>query len=132
MLNGILLKTVLKETQGYGEPMTIILENVKMSLGILEDNLGFDAELLMFINSAKSSLVQIGVAEMDIDIDETTEYPSFPNSTIEALSMHLIHIKVRQTFDPVASEVIANTISLSANELEGRIAHEVAEVLDVG
>ncbi len=125
------MKIVLKETQGYGEPMTIILENVKMSLGILEDNLGFDTELLMFINSAKSSLVQIGVAEMDIDIDETTEYPTFPNSTIEALSIHLIHVKVRQTFDPVASEVIARTISFSANELEGRIAHEVAEVLDV-
>ena len=110
---------------------TIILENVKVSLGILPDNLGFDSELLMFINSAKSSLVQLGVAELDIYIDELTAWPTFPNSSVEAMSKHYIHVKVRQTFDPVASETIARTVLAAANELEGRIAHEIAEVVDV-
>jgi len=111
--------------------MTIILEEVKISLGVDPDNLGFNSELLMFINSAKVSLVQLGLIEMDIDIDEETEWPEFPNSSIESLSKHYIHVRVRQTFDPSASETIARTMSSSANEVEGRIAHEIAEVLDV-
>ena len=108
----------------------VILESVKTSLGILPDNLGFDSELLMFINSAKTSLVQLGLAEMDIDIDETTEWPTFPNSSIDSLGKHYIHVKVRQTFDPVASETISRTISAAVNEVEGRVAHEISEVLD--
>ena len=111
---------------------TIILENVKTSAGILSDNLGFNTELLMYINSAKSSLVQLGVAEFDIPVDESTEWPNFPNDLIEDLSKHYISVKVRQTFDPVASETISRTMSATAEQLEGRIAHEVAEVLDVG
>ncbi len=111
--------------------MTAILVDVKTSLGVLEDNLGFDSELLMFINSAKTSLVQLGLAELDIDIVEETEWPPFPNSSIEALAKHYIHVRVRQTFDPVASETIARTMSVAVNEVEGRVAHEIAEVLDV-
>ena len=110
----------------------VILEEVKTSLGILPDNLGFDSELLMFINSAASSLVQLGVVEMDIFIEEETEWPVFPNNQVKSLVRHFISLKVRQTFDPVASETIANIISSSVTELEGRIAHEIAEVVDVG
>ena len=110
---------------------TIILEDIKTSLGILPDNLGFDSELLMFINSAKSSLIQLGLIELDIEIDEQTEWPIFPNRLLESLSKHYIHVKVRQTFDPTANESISRTISAAANELEGRIAHEIAEVIDV-
>lgn len=109
-----------------------ILENIKTSVGILPDNLGFDSELLMFINSAGSSLVQLGVAEMDIPIDEVTEWPTFPNDRVGFLSKHFVQVKVRQTFDPVASETIAGTMSRVAIELEGRIAHEMAEVVDAG
>ena len=86
----------------------------------------------MFINSAASSVVQLGVAEMDIPIESETGWPTFPNGSVGSLVRHYISLKVRQTFDPVASETIANTISSSATELEGRIAHEMAEVMDVG
>lgn len=110
----------------------IILKDVKVSLGISIDNLGFDSELLMFINSAKTSLVQLGVSEMDIPIDVETTWPTFPNFSVESLSKQYINVKVRQTFDPTASETIASTIAFSAKELEGRIAHEVAEVIDAG
>ena len=111
--------------------MVTILEDVKVALGILPDNLGFNSELLMYINSAKTNLVQLGVAELDILIDVATEWPTFPNESVEALSKHFINVKVRQTFDPIASATISDTISAAANEIEGRIAHEIAEVLDV-
>jgi len=112
--------------------MTIILEDIQTSVGILPDNLGFNSELLMFINSAAASLVQLGVAEMNISIEEETEWPTFPNDQVGFLSKHFMQVKVRQTFDPVASETIAGTMSRVATELEGRIAHEMAEVVDAG
>jgi len=110
----------------------VILMDIKTSLGILEDNLGFDSELLMFINSAASSLVQLGVAEMNTLIEADTEWPVFPNDQVKALVKHFVSLKVRQTFDPIASETIANTFLSSVRELEGRIAYEMAEVLDAG
>lgn len=112
--------------------MAIILEDTKKALGIISDNLGFDFELLMHINSAKANLIHLGVAEMDISIDETTVWPTFPNLVLEGVVQHYIYAKVKQSFDPSASETISRTMSGFINEAEGRIAHEVAEVLDAG
>jgi len=105
----------------------LILEDIKESLGIMPDNLGFDLELLIFLNSAKVNLVQLGVTEMDITITEETGWPSFTNSTVGDLVKHYLNVKGRQTFDPTASETIARTISNSVTEVESRITHEVEE-----
>lgn len=104
-----------------------ILEDIKISLGVMPDNLGFDLELLIFLNSIKVNLVQLGVTEMDIDIDETIGWPTFTNDTVAALTKHYILVKARQAFDPTASETIAKTFDKSVIELEGRLAHEVEE-----
>jgi len=108
---------------------TIILETIKTSIGIFPDNLGFDLELLLFISSAKSQLVQLGVAELDMDIDEQTEWPTFGNATIESLAKHYLVMKVKQSFDPSASETISNTLSETLVELGGRISHEAEELV---
>jgi hypothetical protein len=104
-----------------------ILEDVKISLGIMPDNLGFDLELLIFLNSIKVSLVQLGVDDMDINIDETVGWPVWTNDTVGGFTKHYILVKARQAFDPTASETIAKTFEKSAVELEGRLAHEVEE-----
>lgn len=104
-----------------------ILEEIKISLGVMPDNLGFNLELLIFMNSIKVNLVQLGVTEMDIDIDETTSWPIFVNDTVGGLTKHYILVKARQAFDPTASETIAKTLDKSVVELEGRLAHEVEE-----
>ena len=105
----------------------LIIEDIKAALGLMPDNLGFDLELLIFVNSAKSSLIQLGVTEMEIDIDEETEWPSFANARVGDLTKHYITVKSRQAFDPVASETIANSVSNSVMELEGRLTHELEE-----
>ena len=110
----------------------IILEDVKTALGIIPDNLGFDSELLIHVNSAKSILVQLGVAELDIPVGPSTEWPTFPSDLVESLTQHYMYAKVKLTFDPSASETISRTISSSVTQLEGRIAHEIAEVIDAG
>lgn len=116
-----------QETQNFGEIMTI-LEDVKEGIGISVDNLGFDSELLVFTNSAKANLVQLGVSELDISIDETTDWPVFGS---EALTSHVksyILVKVKQTFDPTASETISKVLDSALEEVEGRITYEVQEV----
>ena len=104
-----------------------IIEDIKAALGLRPDNLGFDLELLIFVNSAKVSLVQLGVTEMDIDIDDATQWPSFTKARVGDLTKHYICAKSKLTFDPVASETIANAISNSVRELEGRLVHELEE-----
>jgi hypothetical protein len=108
--------------------MTLILEDTKLALGILPDNLGFDPELLMFVNSAKANLVQLGLTEFDIDIDESTPWPALDTETLTGHSKLYLLLKSRQTFDPTASETIAKVIDGSVVELEGRISYEVQEV----
>lgn len=104
-----------------------ILGDIKVSLGVMPDNLGFDLELIIFMNSIKVNLVQLGVIEMDIDIDESTSWPTFTNGTVGGLTQHYILVKARQAFDPTASETIAKTFETSVIELEGRLVHEVEE-----
>ncbi len=124
----ILYWIVVQETQTFGDIMAqTIIEDIKAALGLMPDNLGFDLELLIFVNSAKSSLIQLGVTEMEIDIDEETQWPSFANDRVGDLTKHYITVKSRQTFDPVASETIANSIGDSVMELEGRLVHELEE-----
>ena len=106
---------------------TFILDEIKQSLGIMPDNLGFDLDLLIFLNSAIVNLIQLGVTEMDITITEETAWPSFTISTVGDLVKHYLNLKSRQTFDPTASETIARTVSDSVMEVENRITHEIEE-----
>lgn len=124
----ILLSNENQETQNFGEIMTIILEDTKLALGILPDNLGFDAELLLFINSAKANLVHFGLVEFDISIDENTEWPTLGSEAVMSHVKTYVLLKVKQNFDPTASETISNTVSSSVLELEGRINYEVQEI----
>jgi len=106
---------------------TTILEEIKVGLGIMPDNLGFDLELRIFLNSIKVNLIQLGVTEMDIDIDEQTYWPDFEEVTVGGLVKHYVLVKARQAFDPTASETIEKTFQSSVVQLEGRITHEVEE-----
>ena len=117
-----------QETRNFGDIMTLILEDTKLALGIGVDNLGFDSELLLFVNSAKATLVHFGLIEFDIDIDESTEWPPLGSSAVMSHVKTYVLLKVKQNFDPTASETIAKSISSSVVELEGRITYEVEEI----
>lgn len=108
--------------------MTLILEDTKLALGIGIDNLGFDTELLMFINSAKATLVHFGLPEFDIEIDESTDWPPLGSAAVMSHVKTYVFLKVKQTFDPTASETIAKSISSTVVELEGRITYDVEEI----
>ena len=105
---------------------TTILTDIKKSLGIDIDNLGFDHEILLFTNSTRAILVQIGVSELEeIAIINDTEWPIFQSLALQDSVKHYFLIKVKQAFDPVANAAIGSALASQATELEGRIAHEV-------
>lgn len=126
--NWILLSNDNQEIRNFGEIMTLILEDIKIVLGILPDNLGFDPELLFFVNSAKANLVHLGVTEFDIDIDESTVWPTMGTEALASFSRHYMATKTKQIFDPTASETIAKVVAAVLLELEGRINYEVQEI----
>ena len=116
-----------REIQSYGDTMTI-LDDVKYGLGIVPGNDGFDNELLMYTNGVGATLVQLGVGDYDISIDEETAWPALSNQQIEALVKQYTIIKVKLAFDPSANQAIANAMAGSLPELEGRIKLIIEEV----
>lgn len=118
------------ETRNYGETMTI-LDDVKYGLGVYPGNDGFDDELLMYINSVGATLVQFGVDEFDIEIEDQTDWPTLANQQIQALVKQYTIIRVKLVFDPSASETITRALEAMVPDLEGRIALIVEEVAAV-
>ena len=103
-----------------------ILKDIKSSLGVDVNNLGFDLELLMYVNSVRATLVQLGVSELESKtIDIATEWPVFDSLVLQDNVKHYIVLRVKEAFDPIANQAIAETMASQARILEGRIAHEV-------
>lgn len=107
--------------------MTLIIEDVKKALAVEPNNLAFDGELYVNIGSAKAILIQLGVTELDIDVDETTSWPVFDSDVVGELAKHYMVLKVKSIFDPTASETIQRTFSEGMLSLESRIVHELDE-----
>lgn len=107
--------------------MTLIIEDVKKALAIDPGNLAFDGELYVNINSAKSILIQLGVEELNIDIDEEASWPVFNSDVVGELAKHYMVLKVKSIFDPTASETIHKTFADGMIAIESRIVHELDE-----
>ena len=97
----------------------LILKTVKTILGVKENNLGFDEELLIYINAAGSILsnhgIQLGLVGAD------TEFPSeFSDDLVGFLKPYLA-LKVKMLFDPSASENITTIFEKNLTEIESRM-----------
>ena len=107
--------------------MTLIIEDVKKALAIEPNNLAFDGELYININGAKSTLIQLGVTELDISIDEETSWPLFNSDVVGEFAKQYLVLKVKSIFDPTASETIQRAFAEVLKESEARIVHELDE-----
>lgn len=107
--------------------MTLIIEDLKRALAVEPNNLSFDGELYVNINLAKSILIQLGVEELDIDINEATSWPVFNSDVVGEFAKQYIVLTVKSIFDPTASETIRKTFADTIASLESRIVHELDE-----
>lgn len=106
--------------------MDSILTSIKKLLGITEDYEHFDVDIVMHINSAFSTLSQIGVGPVegftisgkDSKWDDFAQVSNVSN--IENVKMY-VYLKTRLIFDPPASGIATESVKDTIKELEYRL-----------
>ncbi len=102
---------------------TSILTSVKKILGIAADNDAFDEDVIIHINSAFSTLTQLGVGPTTgfaIE-DETAEWSDFSTDNAYNTVKTYIGLRVRQLFDPPATSFLIAAFNEQIRELEWRM-----------
>jgi hypothetical protein len=101
-----------------------ILDSVKTYLGIAADELGFDAEILMLINSAFSTLADVNISAMPTTMvtDNTLEWSAVPMDDGQLGNVKLyVFIEVKLAFDPPQLPAVLSSFSERKQELVWRI-----------
>lgn len=109
---------------------TSILKTVKKSLGLVDADTSFDADILLYINSVFSNLNQIGVGpEEGFQIEDAdATWDSFLGTDLRLNNVKaFVYLKVRLLFDPPATSFAISAVESQAKELEYRI-YTVKEV----
>lgn len=97
---------------------------VKSSLGVESDYTGFDADILLGINTAIMTLTQLGIGPtggLVINGSEQNWTQLTGNETdMEALKTYVC-LKTRMLFDPPSSSSILEAYKQALNEMEWRL-----------
>ena len=104
--------------------MDSILASVKRLLGIEEEYTHFDPEIILNINAALMTLMQLAVGPKQgfIVTDDTATWQDFigDRTDMEAVKT-LVYLKVRLTFDPPQMGYLVDAITKQIAELEWRL-----------
>lgn len=112
-----------------------ILNSVKKRIGYSSDYDAFDEDIIQAINSAFSTLTQIGAGPTSgYRITGTTEtWSDYLNGIgyIDCVKDY-VYLKVRHVFDPPASSSVMQSIENQIKELEWRINVAVETAIEEG
>lgn len=102
-----------------------ILTSTKKILGVASDYTVFDIDIITHINTAFSTLTQLGVgpaAGFMIE-DASAEWSAFiPDDDIQYNSVKTyVYLKVRQLFDPPSTSYLITAVKEQIEELEWRL-----------
>lgn len=101
-----------------------ILINTKKILGIAEDYTVYDFDILTFINSAFSTLTQLGVGpSVGFFITDDTDLwadTNLPNDQLAMVKTY-VYLKVRYLFDPPATGYLTEAMENQIKEHEWRL-----------
>lgn len=105
--------------------MDSILTSIKKMLGIDEEYLHFDNDIVMYINSVFSILTQLGVGPITgfaIEDSDTTwdEFLSDDDATLNLVKSY-VYLKVRLLFDPPQSSAVMECYKTQISEYESRL-----------
>lgn len=118
-----------------------ILDSIKKTLGLLGDYAPFDEDLILFINGVFGELWQLGVGPpTGFEIESSTEkWKDYLGDDLRFSQVKtLMHLKVKQTFDPsengsvsIAQEKLITEmvwrIKVAVDEIYGEIAAQTDE-----
>jgi hypothetical protein len=104
---------------------TSILIGTKKILGLAEDYTAFDHDVITHINSAFSTLTQLGVgpAEGFMIEDESAVWTDFiTDNDLQYNSVKTyVYLRVRMVFDPPATSFVIAALNEQIKELEWRL-----------
>ncbi len=101
-----------------------ILISTKKILGVEADYIAFDLDIITHINTAFSTLTQLGVgpAEGFMIEDDGEEWDDFVADDLQYNSVKsYIFLKVRQLFDPPTTSYLITAVEKQIQELEWRL-----------
>lgn len=101
-----------------------ILTSIKKLLGITEECIDFDADIIIHINSVLMILTQLGVGPSEgFFIEDKNDYWDDFLEDIEQLESvkTYVYLKVRLIFDPPSSSAVIESFNRTISELEWRL-----------
>ena len=104
--------------------MDSILNTIKQSLGIPQEQPHFDVEIIMYINSAFSDLWELGVgpSEPYTIVDENNRWDEFLEESEEFENVKTyVYVSVKLLFDPPLSSSVLSALERKLKELEWRL-----------
>lgn len=105
--------------------MDSILTSIKKLLGIEEDYVHFDPDIIMHINSTLATLTQLGVGPiLGFTVTDKTQtwedYLGDDLSKFESVKTY-VYLRVRLIFDPPQSSSVLESINKLISEFEWRL-----------
>jgi hypothetical protein len=101
-----------------------ILISTKKVLGIAENYTAFDLDILTHINTAFTTLTQLGIGPSPgfIVEDETAVWTDFIGSDLELQSVKsYVFLRVRMLFDPPQTSYLIEAMTTQIEEIEWRL-----------
>ena len=100
-----------------------VLQSVKSNIGIPDDVIDFDNDIILYTNLALDTLIQLGVNVSTNVKKDTIWLNVIINVPSEQISMiqSYVNISVRLIFDPPSNSTILNSLKDKMNELEFRL-----------
>jgi hypothetical protein len=101
-----------------------ILKSTKKILGIAEDYTVFDLDIITHINSAFSTLTQLGVGPSEgfMISDDVAVWEDFIAEDFQYNSVKsYVFLKTKQLFDPPATSYLISAVAEQIQELEWRL-----------
>ena len=104
--------------------MESILVSVKKLLGIVEEYTHFDEDVILQINSAFSTLNQLGVGPEEgfSIVDSSAVWSDFINDDRLNFIKTFVQLKVKLAFDPPTSSTLMESYNRQLDELTWRIS----------
>lgn len=103
-----------------------VLLSIKQMLGISPEDTSFDVNVIMSINTALTTLMDLGLTEVEdeivIDDDMTWDDLLGGRTDIEYVKTY-VYQKVKMIFDPPTSTAVIDAMQRSISELEWRICN---------
>ena len=103
-----------------------VLLSIKQMLGINPEDTSFDVNVIMSINTALTTLMDLGLTEVEdeivIDDDMTWDDLLGGRTDIEYVKTY-VYQKVKMIFDPPTSTAAIDAMQRSISELEWRICN---------